>query len=749
MIVDRSPPSPCLQARVCLATILRRILKYVCCRCLRQCRRRLGGSGMRVIALVFMAAVSICACTAVREEGHPAQTDMSVGPCGEGATCPDRALCIARQCVAFDRTCSGDRDCGGDTYCACETTGDGGVTCGRRGCVPWGIPSEHDHDESCRRDEPSQAMPILLSEECTWNDPNGVVVTPLVAEVDGISPPEIIVATDSVNHVAQVVALHSDTCKPLWSTTVHRAGAGGGLAVADLDGDRRAEILLAADVPATVTIVNSNGVATTFPGAVNERASPTIADVSGTGTLAAAFGNRIWALGNGAKGVVPLFSGPLPGLTPRFEMTVFADLDADGRPELITGIDVFDGESGTSKRPAHLIESVREIYPAIADMNGDGLPDIISVQPRGDGYQLSVFDYKHDQYLAHMMLASPAPRGAGGPPLIDDFDGDGVPDIAIGGDEEFCVYSLRCLEDPGARPKWCDPMHPGAIWCAMTQDRSSGVCGATSFDFDEDGFPEIVHRDECWLRIFDGRTGEVRAARPMSSGTLNDFPVVADVDGDGEAEIVVPATPWQSCPGTPEPATNTPWTAPPSGIIVLGSGGRRWPAARPLWSSASYHVTEIGDDLSVPRHEPESWRAHNTYRRNLNPMPVHWTWLPDLTAGDLQNPIEPSGGTCDEWQLSGAICNRGMRAAPAGVPATFYAVDPSFGHAPKLCTAHTDVRLDAGRCLTVTCTAMGTGAQPTDLWFRVNDDGASPMIPECKDWNNTSVTRSARCTALR
>ena len=74
-------------------------------------------------------------------------------------------------------------------------------------------------------------------------------------------------------------------------------------------------------------------------------------------------------------------------------------------------------------------------------------------------------------------------------------------------------------------------------------ESSSGFTGTTVFDFDGDGASEIIYRDEINLYIVDGLTGMIVSNLTdgtfCSSQTQADYPIVADVDGDGETEIIV------------------------------------------------------------------------------------------------------------------------------------------------------------------------------------------------------------------
>jgi len=79
----------------------------------------------------------------------------------------------------------------------------------------------------------------------------------------------------------------------------------------------------------------------------------------------------------------------------------------------------------------------------------------------------------------------------------------------------------------------------GVLWRLSSQDNSSSVTGSSVFDFEGDGRAEAIYADECYTRVYDGVTGEVIYSQYRSSCTWYENPIVADVDGDFNAEVVV------------------------------------------------------------------------------------------------------------------------------------------------------------------------------------------------------------------
>ena len=125
--------------------------------------------------------------------------------------------------------------------------------------------------------------------------------------------------------------------------------------------------------------------------------------------------------------------------------------------------------------------------------------------------------------------------GSGGPPTIGDFDNDGQAEFALASKGAYQVFDLECAADP--LPEKCS--QAGILWWEVSQDYSSSKTGSSIFDFEGDGKAEAVYADECFVRVYDGATGEVLFSRSRTSCTWNENPVIADTDGDFKAEIVV------------------------------------------------------------------------------------------------------------------------------------------------------------------------------------------------------------------
>src|SRR5690606_26787703 len=109
-------------------------------------------------------------------------------------------------------------------------------------------------------------------------------------------------------------------------------------------------------------------------------------------------------------------------------------------------------------------------------------------------------------------------------------------------------------------------------WTSPIQDNSSAATGSSVFDFQGDGAAEVSYQDECYARIYDGATGSVKLEIMNSSATIHEYPLVADVDGDGNSEFVVVAN-FAEPLNVENCQAKTPNFVPRKGVFVYGAGG--------------------------------------------------------------------------------------------------------------------------------------------------------------------------------
>ncbi len=190
------------------------------------------------------------------------------------------------------------------------------------------------------------------------------------------------------------------------------------------------------------------------------------------------------------------------------------------------------------------------------------------------------------------------------------------------------------------------------------------MTGSSVFDFDGDGRAEVAYADEQHFRIFDGATGLVLFETPNSSVTGIEYPVIADVDNDNRAEIVIVANNWYG----PSLIDGKGF----HGVRVFEDANDNWVNTRKIWNQHTYHITNINEDGSIPRVEENNWEIYNNYRCN-SLLPDEINQVSDITVSYI---TEDQANYPDSVTLTARIGNGGAVYHPAGVEVTFYDGDP-------------------------------------------------------------------------
>jgi hypothetical protein len=233
----------------------------------------------------------------------------------------------------------------------------------------------------------------------------------------------------------------------------------------------------------------------------------------------------------------------------------------------------------------------------------------------------------------------------------------------------------------------------------------------------------MVFADEHDVYVFDGATGTVRFHTPdHDSQTLWEYPVIADVDRDGSAEIVV---------GSNNGAVE--------GITVYGQTSSTWARSGPTWGIHDFAETNLDPDGSVPTAPPASWLGPNVFRgRPTVDTPRSVDLSVDVTDVCVAD--------CETGPVAIAIqvANHGTEDIPSGVPLAIYA-EESTGSRPVRTMVLGPI--PAGTALDGVEVDLG----PDDVGERgfrvvVDDDGAGHgLVEECDETNNTALEDSVGC----
>ncbi|HPB97498.1 MAG TPA: VCBS repeat-containing protein, partial [Polyangiaceae bacterium] len=530
------------------------------------------------------------------------------------------------------------------------------------------------------------------------------------------------------------------------------------LAVGDLDNDGIPEIVAVLEgngSNAPVRIYDNRGhIITESPTFANggPNPAPTLANLDNHGFAEIVVGRTVWTLQHDANGKLAFankFVGNLnAGINAQGPVSCVANIVGGQGLEVVAGstayrmpkgpagltlqsectgsetdpdevawckgqlVTVWDGQ--TVNGAAALPNDRKDGFCAIADVMGadfvlatgpanplDGIPEVITINA---GF-LNVFDGPTGKLRLSLDLKA---GGGGGPPNVDDFDGDGFPEVGTALGAAYVVIDFQatapecpawptvndnnsnlprtpptssCTTDAdcgdisrfacNSFTNQCVCLHNG--WRRKTEDDSSRVTGSSVFDFNGDGAAEVIYNDECRFRIYDGLTGHVYFSEPSESRTRIEYPIVADVDNDGNAEIVF-STSTESgfCSEGSNPAIKAQYNA---GIEVWGDANDTWVSARRIWNQHAYHVTNVTESGVVPVFEPENWkqyngRTYNTYRSNPRSFGV----APDLTVQAIQvsSPDAVCGELSDQIDIAVKIANIGDLRVGPGTVVGFY-----------------------------------------------------------------------------
>lgn len=519
-------------------------------------------------------------------------------------------------------------------------------------------------------------------------------------------------AGDPFRHTLQagvVRALSGADGRELWSATdtALRVAPASNVATADLDGDGRPEIvaerwtggLLA--LRGDGTLYWDCNTAACRP-VTSLWGAPVIADLDGGGPEVLRGGCVL----NGRTGAIRFCGTGGQGSNGVGGVSIAADLDGDGVQEVVAGRTAYRATGAVYWDFPMRADG----FPAVGQFDADARPELVVV---ANGF---VSRLEHDG--TEVWTVPVRGGGFGGPPTIANFDGDPAPEIGVAGRTRYTVYNLD----------------GSVLWSNTIQEISSSRTGSSVFDFDGDGSAEVVYNDENNLYVFS-YVGTASAAivwqTPNSTLTAHEYPVIADVDRDGNAEIIVGANDFGRGPGLQ------------TGLRLFGDVRDNWVPTRGIWNQHSYHITNIEPNGTIPWPEQSSWVAYNTYRTNVQGTGAGGGLAaPDLVAlTPLQQKRCPSYLDLGAW-----IENRGALLLGPGVSVAFYDGTPGPGN-PAFAVASTTRALAPGEAELVSARWPNPPMSPRSVTIVADDDGmGNGAQNECnEDMANRVVLTPTGC----
>jgi hypothetical protein len=261
----------------------------------------------------------------------------------------------------------------------------------------------------------------------------------------------------------------------------------------------------------------------------------TINDGSGDGTLALDF--------TGVK-VRDLAGNPLPGGAFQAGPTIAGvaghvkavDLNGDGYPDLVcesssNTISVMLGNgNGTFQAPVTYAAGTNANGISVGDVNGDGVPDLVISNYNGNGTVSTLLGNGNGTF--QQPITSSTNSGWPSGSAIADVNGDGKPDLIVANDANRGGVSILLGNGDGVfTPRTVLPSDGDPVTVAVG-------------DLNGDGIPDLVFSNVAWgaqdVQVYLGngdgtfsQAGKVMAPNPNTFGVA-----LADLTGNGKEDLI-------------------------------------------------------------------------------------------------------------------------------------------------------------------------------------------------------------------
>ncbi|QBJ62647.1 choice-of-anchor A family protein [Pseudoalteromonas sp. DL-6] len=445
-------------------------------------------------------------------------------------------------------------------------------------------------------DLPSVAKPIApfrMQQKWQWNtsdflpESNQVITAPVTAQLnddngDGIidnnDVADVLISSFIRNTEAGILrALNGKNGTELWSysTGAISVDAGYTSAVADIDNDGIVEIIATDTLSNSIKIVNYKGELIKLiekKTANLIKSNVALSDVNNDGQIDILAGDGVYSI-NGDLLYSYLWT-PSP---------IAVDINDDGYQEVVADRSVLD----INGVPLWSFGTYfRSWFSSVGNFDEDDEPEILVSIPNYNTSRNSLTLFESDGNIKWEL--SNLDNIGGGVQSISSFFEGGKIGIVYSGYLSVDMYNAN----------------GELVWSVVNDDEFSGKIGVNAYDFNGDGIDEVIVQDHYKVRVLNSINGEMLSSIPNSSATLWEYPIVVDLEGDNNAELITVSNNYDS-----RYSIN-------NGVTVYGTAdsSKPWKNATRIWNQHSYHQTNINQDGTVPTVELPSWLNNNTYR---------------------------------------------------------------------------------------------------------------------------------------
>jgi hypothetical protein len=580
------------------------------------------------------------------------------------------------------------------------------------------IPAEELPDSDACPSVPEGGFTPII--EWSLGNGKGCLALPTVGDINQDGMPDVVInLSDMFNGAGTLVVASGDGSGEHFRVNDAKLGYGSSLALGDINNDGVPEIVGVREHASGQFFTSGDYTVVAWDNQGNElwesehyinidfnwATGPILADMNGDGNTEIIAGRVILnndgtTRGVGEHGVgsygitnlgeINILEGSLPAVT---------DLDLDGQMEIIVGNAHYDIDGNT----LFYDPTAQDAMISVANLDDDPEGEYVGIS----GNTIRAMDT--DGSIMWGPITFPAPANILSPAAIADIDGDGYPEILTAGGNE-----LRAINHDGT-----------TLWAANVVDET-GATGASIFDFEGDGIPDVVYIDEIKVYAFDGPTGGIKFQSDQhASNTMMDYPVIADVDNDDQAEILVCHNGYSEA------------------FSVYGDLDESWMPARSVWNQHAYHINNINDDLSIPSNPLPSFEHSNTWHSGV------MTTADAIERSNVEAEIlDVCTDECEagELWLSIRLKNTGETAVPSGTMLSIYGLDGA--QEVYIATITLPQEIEAG--WSSASFQVGLYAEDIEgmngILARADDDGTGTgILQECSELDNAVQADDAFC----